>query len=181
MNEKKMLPHLLVVASLLGWTPAARVKPPHLRHHAGSGYRGGTPVAQDLSPEEVKEKQLSSGKLTTFSAISDEFKPLVLVALERLDRNRVMQGKPKYETLDGMIDSYVEEADNAGLGWTREMAESEVVRYLQRQALADEGGIGEGGGDGQDKAAFALLAMLIGLGSLQVQQWLGLGGAAPSG
>ena len=44
--------------------------------------------------------------------------------------------------------------------------EGEVVRYLQRQALADEGGID---GDGQDKAAFALLALLIGLPAIAHQ------------
>lgn len=83
----------------------------------------------------------------------------------RLDRNRVLNGKPKYETIEGMIDSYVVEAGNAGLGWTRDEAESEVTRYLMRQALADEGGIGgeDGKGDGQDKVAFALLGLLIGL------------------
>jgi hypothetical protein len=164
---------LFVIATLLGWSPTTSLAP-----RAKS--RGGILLAaQELTPEEVKAKQLSSSKLIKLSSISEEFKPLVVVALDRLDRNRVMQGKPKYETVDGMIAAYVKEADAAGLGWTQEMAESEVVRYLQRQALADEGGIGEGGGDGQDKAAFALLAMLLGLGSLQLQQWLGLG--APPG
>ena len=38
------------------------------------------------------------------------------------------------------------------------------MRYLMRQALADEGGLD---GDGQDKAAFALLALLLGLGTAQ--------------
>ena len=70
-----------------------------------------------------------------------------------------------------MIDAYVEEAAAAGLGWTRAEAESEVVRYLQRRALADEGGID---GDGQDKAAFALLALLIGLLSALFAQNTGM-------
>ena len=82
----------------------------------------------------------------------------------RLDRNRVLQDKPSYKDINGMIESYVEEADKAGLGWTKQEAESEVVRYLMRQALADEGGLD---GDGQDKAAFALLALLLGLGTAQ--------------
>ena len=88
--------------------------------------------------------------------------------LQRLDRNRVLGGKPKYETVEGMIDSYVEEATKAGLGWSREDAESEVVRYLRRQALADEGGFGEGGAGPQDTAAFALLGLLAGLATLNV-------------
>ena len=110
----------------------------------------------------ANDKQLSDTKLIKFSSIGTDFQPLVRVALQRLDKNRVLQGKPKYENIDGMIDAYVEESANAGLNWTREEAESEVTRYLMRQALADEGGIGGGGkGDGQDKAAFGLLALLI--------------------
>jgi hypothetical protein len=119
------------------------------------------------------DKQLSSETLITYASISDEFKPLVLTALAKLDRGRVMQGKPKYETVEGMIDAYVEESRSAGLDWTREESESEVVRYLQRQALANEGGIT---GDGQDKAAFALLFLLVGLLGAQGAQWAGLVG-----
>ena len=124
-----------------------------------------TPAADgpaDKSPAGPVDKQLSNEKLIRFSSISDEFIPLVNNALARLDRNRVLQGKPKYETIDGMIDAYVEESAKAGLNWTRDEAEREVTRYMMRQALADEGGIGNGGkGDGQDRAAFALLALLI--------------------
>ena len=111
----------------------------------------------------TNDKQMSNPELIRFSSLTDEWQALSVAALKRLDRNRFMQGKPKYETIEGMTDAYVEEASNAGLGWTRDDAESEVVRYLMRQALADEGGIGEGGGDGQDKAAFALLSLLLGV------------------
>jgi hypothetical protein len=120
------------------------------------------------------DKQMSSMELITFAGLNDEWQPLVSAALIRLDRNRVLQGKPKYENIAGMTDVYVEEAASAGLGWTREDAESEVVRYLMRQALADEGGIGEGGGDGQDKAAFALLTFLLGLGTFTGASELGV-------
>jgi len=136
------------------------------------GQRGGFPamVSADADGATV-DKGLSSDRIITYAGVSDEFKPLIRAALIRLDRNRVIQGKPKYETIDGMIDAYVEEADKAGLGWTREESESEVVRYLQRQALADEGGVD---GDGQDKGAFALLALLIGLGTAQLGQATGI-------
>ena len=43
-------------------------------------------------------------------------------------------------------------------GWTREDAESEVVRYLQRQALRSEGGLD---GSAQELPTFALLALVI--------------------
>lgn len=103
----------------------------------------------------------NADQLITFSGLNDEWQPLVLAALKRLDRNRVMQDKPKYEDIKGMTDSYVDEATKADLGWTRADAESEVVRYLMRQALIDEGGIGGGGGDAQDKSAFALLTICL--------------------
>ena len=122
-------------------------------------------VMCDADPAPAVDKQMSSDTLITFAGLNDEWQPLVSAALIRLDRNRVLQGKPKYESIDGMTDAYVEEAASAGLGWTRADAESEVVRYLMRQALADEGGIGGDGGDGQDKAAFALLGLLLGLGA----------------
>ena len=59
-----------------------------------------------------------------------------------------------------------------GMPWTREEAESEVTRYLTRQALADEGGID---GDGQDKAAFALLALALGLAGFAAASFFGIG------
>ena len=52
------------------------------------------------------------------------------------------------------MDAY--EVLGAEKGWTREEAESEVVRYLQRQSLAIEGGVG-----GQDYGSFGLLAVLF--------------------
>ena len=88
----------------------------------------------------MNDKQMSSDELVTYEECTDDFKKLMLAALKRLDKNRLMQGKPKYETVEGMIDAYVEEAAGAGLGWSRADAESEVVRYLKRQALVDEGG-----------------------------------------
>ena len=74
------------------------------------------------------------------------------------DRARVMEGKPKYETVERMVDEYERLATGAGKDWSRAEAESEVVRYLCRRSLAVEGGLE---GDGQDKAAFALLALLL--------------------
>lgn len=139
------------------------------RAHALQAVASGDP-AQEEGGGGI-DKQLSSQTLITYASISDEFKPLVHTALAKLDRGRVMQGKPKYETVEGMIDAYVEESQRAGLNWTREESESEVVRYLQRQALANEGGVT---GDGQDKAAFALLSLLVALLAAQAAQWAGL-------
>ena len=85
------------------------------------------------------DRGLRSTELIKFSSISDDYKELVKTALERLDRNRVLQGKPKYETIEGMIDSYVEASADAGYNWTREEAESEVTRYMMcRRSLTKE-------------------------------------------
>ena len=102
-------------------------------------------------------------------ALADQ--DLALVALQRLDKNRVLQGKPKYGDLDGMIASYIEATAERGMDWSADEAESEVVRYLSRQALADEGGLD---GDGQDNANFALLALLLGLAGYAAASSFGL-------
>ena len=64
---------------------------------------------------------------------------------------------PARPTPIAQVDAY--EVLGAEKGWSREEAESEVVRYLCRKSLAVEGGF-EGGG--QDYASFALLTLLIG-------------------
>ena len=158
----------IALSAVALWQPAPTVVPRAAMRRAAFSpiLCDAAPAASDGPADKpaggAVDKQLSNEKLIRFSSISDEFIPLVNTALARLDRNRVLQGKPKYETIDGMIDAYVEESAKAGLNWTREEAESEVTRYMMRQALADEGGIGNGGkGDGQDRAAFALLALLI--------------------
>lgn len=165
--------------SLLLQQPAT-VLPAAFRAPEYAVRRCSTPLVMADAPV---DKQMSSDKIITFAGQPDDMKALIEAALKRLDRNRAMQGKPKHETVDAMISSYVEEAAQAGLGWTREEAESEVVYYLRRQALADEGGIGGGGkGDGQDKAAFAMLGLLglTGLASgLQSQGLLPDAGANP--
>ena len=83
---------------------------------------------------------------------------MVEEALAVRNRGRVMEGKPKYESVERMVDEYERLATEAGKDWTRAEAESEVVRYLCRRSIAIEGGLD---GDGQDTAAFALLGLLL--------------------
>ena len=120
------------------------------------------PAAADAPPAAStaswQDKQLSAEKLLKISDMNDEMQALMIVALERLDRMRVASGKPKYENIDGMINSYVEETASRGMSWTRQEAESEVVRYLSRQALADEGGLD---GDAQDNVNFVFLGVAL--------------------
>ena len=85
-------------------------------------------VARTPPPQLSADKQMSSDELVTYAEVTDDFRALMGAALKRIDKSRAMSGKDKYETVEGMIDAYVVEADKAGLGWTRADAESEVVR-----------------------------------------------------
>ena len=104
-----------------------------------------------------EDKELT-GSTIKFSELSDEMGALVMTALAQRDRERLLSGQEKYETLEGMISAYEELGKEKG--WTRADAESEVVRYLQRRAIAAEGSLD---GDGQDNATFGLLAFAIAL------------------
>ena len=85
-----------------------------------------------------EDKELT-GSTIKFSELSDEMGALVMTALAQRDRERLLSGQEKYETLDGMISAYEELGKEKG--WTRADAESEVVRYLQRRAIAAEGSL----------------------------------------
>mmetsp|Transcript_3715 Transcript_3715/g.12481 ORF Transcript_3715/g.12481 Transcript_3715/m.12481 type:complete len:175 (-) Transcript_3715:229-753(-) len=98
-----------------------------------------------------------TGPLITYSGISPEMRNLVDEAFQRRNRERLLTDKPPYASVEAMVDAYVELG--SAQGWTREDAESEVVRFLQRRALAEEGGFS---GEPQDYAAQVLLALLVG-------------------
>ena len=127
---------------------------------AAAPARARLPTVRACSSE-AADRQLSSEELITFSEQSADMQDLITVALRRLDKNRLLQGKPKYESLDGMVQSYMDETSARGFAWTRAEAESEVVRYLRKQALADEGGLDGPSGGIQDKATFAFLGVTI--------------------
>ena len=112
-----------------------------------------------------------SGPLITYNTISAEMRALVNDAFIQRNRERKMADKPPYESIDAMIDAYVELG--AEYGWTREDAESEVVRFLQRKGLAEEGGFT---GAVQDYVAQLMLVLL--LGSLGYSTAIGGGLAA---
>ena len=97
-----------------------------------------------------------TGSIIAYDDLSEEFKELANAALKRRDRARVLEGKTKYGSVQGMVEAYTELGKEKG--WTPEEAESEVVRYLQRQALRDEGGLD---GAGQELPTFVLLGLLV--------------------
>lgn len=112
-----------------------------------------------------------TGTLITYASVSAEMRNLIDEAFTQRNRERLLSDKPPYTSLEAMVDAYVEHG--AKQGWTREDAESEVVRFLQRRALSNEGGFT---GSAQDYAAQAMLVLL--LGSLGYQTTTGGGLAA---
>uniref|UniRef100_A0A7S0HYC8 Uncharacterized protein n=1 Tax=Phaeocystis antarctica TaxID=33657 RepID=A0A7S0HYC8_9EUKA len=99
-----------------------------------------------------------SDSLIQFSTLSDDYKKVVLAALEQSNKGRILSGMPVYPSVEGMVESYMEyEGTEKGMSLLE--AEDEVVRYLQRKALLDEGGLD---GDAQEYFTFGLLALLIG-------------------
>lgn len=156
----KML--LALVTAVSSLTPAPRAALMPLRAPLVS--RRPLPVASEAeaTPSDAAsaaaapvDKELS-GSTIRYDGLSEDMQQLVEEALVRRDRTRLIEGKPKYNSVQGMVDAYVELGKPKG--WTREDAESEVVRYLQRQALRSEGGLD---GAAQELPTFALLALVI--------------------
>ena len=117
-----------------------------------SPLRLGTPHPR---PPSRRLPQLT-GSIIRLADLEPEFQDLCRAMLVRRDRARLLNGQSKYETVEGMIEAYV--VLGKPKGWTREEAESEVVRYLQRQALRSEGGLD---GSAQDTPTFVLLGLAI--------------------
>tara|TARA_B110001452_G_scaffold61853_1_gene48592 strand:- start:210 stop:728 length:519 start_codon:yes stop_codon:yes gene_type:complete len=153
---------LALVTAVSSLTPAPRAALTPLRAPLVS--RRPLPVASEAeaTPSDAAsaaaapvDKELS-GSTIRYDGLSEDMQQLVEEALVRRDRTRLIEGKPKYNSVQGMVDAYVELGKPKG--WTREDAESEVVRYLQRQALRSEGGLD---GAAQELPTFALLALVI--------------------
>lgn len=155
-----------LVATPLAFTPATRLPArsccaaasPRVRFLAATEAAdveeapGEQPPAKALTAEDME----LTGSIITYADLSEDFQQLVDEALMRRDRARMLNGQPKYGSVEGMIDAYEELGKPKG--WTRVEAESEVVRYLQRQALRDEGGLD---GSAQDTPTFVLLGLVV--------------------
>merc|ERR1711920_149496 len=112
-------------------------------------------ASQIASAIEPDSKELT-GPIIRYADLSEDGRMQVEKAFERRNTERLLQGKEKYASVQAMFDAYAELGKQKQ--WTAAEAESEVIRYLQRQALRAEGGLE---GDWQDKASFALLALTI--------------------
>jgi len=93
----------------------------------------------------------------SFRSLSADSKEMVELGLSQRNKMRILSGQPTYASVDAMIDAYMDfEARQKGM--TRDAAEAEVLRYLQREALLSEGSLS---GDAQDYATFGFLAVLL--------------------
>ena len=81
----------------------------------------------------------------------------VEAALATRNTERQLEGKPPYESLEAMVEAY-QQYEGDDLGLSREACEDEVLNYLSRKALADEGALD---GSPQDYIGFGLLALLV--------------------
>lgn len=80
------------------------------------------------------------------------------MALVDRNKQRILEGQPKYEDLEAMIDAYVD-FEGRDQGLSRAQCEDAVLRFLQRQALLQEGGADFK--DPQTVVTFALLGLIV--------------------
>eukprot|EP00966_Prymnesium_polylepis_P133487 3085435-Prymnesium_polylepis.1 len=98
--------------------------------------------------------QADEDGLVTLAGISPEYRAQVETALQDRNRERILEGKPKYESVEAMVEAY-KEYEGAAKGYSQEQCESEVLRFLQRKFL-----LSEGGADLQDPQTIVTLGLL---------------------
>jgi len=96
--------------------------------------------------------------LVTYASLDKTGREVIEIALAQRNRERLLEGQPKYESVQAMVDAYVEfEGDKLGL--SRAQCEDEVLRFLQRKGLLMEGGADFK--DPQTIVTFGLLALIV--------------------
>ena len=153
-----MFMRLATLASLLAASTALQLRPTCAARAAVARpalRRARAPLAEESV---ASDASTSRDDLILFDTLSKDYQTVVLAALEQRNKMRILSGMPRYESIQAMVDAYME-FEGAEKGLSAEEAEDEVVRFLQRQALLDEGGLD---GDPQELVTFGLLAALIG-------------------
>lgn len=95
--------------------------------------------------------------LVTLGTLSPDYRTMVEGALATRNKERLLSGLEKYESLEAMIDAYVEFEGREKL--SRDECEDAVIRFLQRKALLAEG---QSDGGPQEFVTFGLLLALVG-------------------
>lgn len=132
--------------------------PPALRRPGRASVSMQFPSPPDLSDEKMFPKGPDGKVLITRLSLDKTGLEMIDMALQQRNKVRVMEGKPKYEDVDAMIDAYVEYEGEAK-GLSRAQCEDEVLRFLQKTALLMEGGADMK--DPQTIVTFGLLGALV--------------------
>jgi len=105
--------------------------------------------------------------LALYESMDAEGKATIDGALQQRNKMRVLSGLPRYESLADFVRAYME-YEGKEKGISEEEAEREVLQFLQKLAIMDEGGADFK--DPQTIVTFALLAaLLVGIGSSLTQ------------
>jgi hypothetical protein len=110
------------------------------------------PEAMADAPVAVREG------LITLATLSPEYRAMVDGALATRNKERILSGLEKYESIEAMVESY-KDYEGRDQGLSDAQCEDAVLRFLQRRALLEEGGTD---GGPQEIVTFGLLAMLVG-------------------
>lgn len=159
---------LLLLSSLVLATDALLLRgaPPLPRIAASQPRRvamtEGAEAAEGASSEEADGK-----RLITLASLDDGANQMIDDALALRNRERILSGLPKYETVEEMVQAYAEyEGKEQGL--TQAQCEDAVLRFLQRRALMSEGA--DGLQDPQTLVTLVLLAGIVVGAAYQVSQ-----------
>ena len=117
--------------------------------------------AADSSGGVVDEVFADDSGLITIASLKGESLELLESELNKRNKERFLEGKEQYDSIEAMVDEYVNyEGKDADM--SREQCEDAVLRYLQRRALLSEGA--DGLTDPQTLLSLVLLgALLIGV------------------
>jgi len=111
--------------------------------------------------------------LITFESLDKTGREMIEMALTARNKERILSGLPKYESVDAMVEAYVEyEGRNKGM--SNAECEDAVLRFLQRQAL-----LSEGAADFKDPQTIVTFGLLIAIVAGIVGS-LATGSATPS-
>lgn len=155
-----MASRVSLLTALLSGCTALQLSAPSPRAATRASVRLQFAQPPDLSDEEIFPKGPDGKTLITFASLDKTGQEMIEMALATRNKERILAGEPKYESVEGMVDAYVEfEGEKEGL--SRAQCEDLVMRFLQKRALMEEGAADLS--DPQTLVTFGLLgAILIG-------------------
>ncbi len=77
--------------------------------------------------------------LVTYASLDDTGREMIEMALVQRNKERMLAGEPKYESVEAMVDAYVV-FNGKEKGLSRAQCEDVVMRFLHKKALLIEAG-----------------------------------------